>query len=67
MLAVGCAVGGIVITFLVYVVYRLCRRHVFKIQEPDKNFVVDKKVKCRAGKYLIDEDELDFGRGTPDF
>ena len=37
MLAVGCAVGGIVITFLGYVVYRLCRRHVFKIQEPNKN------------------------------
>ena len=30
----------------------------FKIQEPNKNFVVDKKVKCRSGnKYYYDEEE----------
>ena len=67
MLALGCAVGGIILTFIGYVIYRMCRRHVFKIQEPNKNFVVDKKVKCRSGKYLIDEEVVDFGRSTPDY
>ena len=66
MLAMGCAVGGIVLTWVGYVIYRLVRRHVFKIEEPAKNFVVDKKVKCRSGKYLIAEEE-DMGRSTPDY
>ena len=60
MLAMGCAVGGIVLTWVGYVIYRLVRRHVFKIEEPAKNFVVDKKVKCSSGKYLM-------GRSTPDY
>ena len=58
MLLVAAAAGGIVLVMIGYVGWRLFRRYVLKIQEPDKNFVVDKKVKCRAGKYRYDGEEL---------
>ena len=50
MLLVAAAVGGMILVFLIYMVYVFIRRYVFKIQEPKKNFVVDKKVKCRSGR-----------------
>ena len=40
-----------------YGIYKLVRRYVFKIREPAKNFIVDKRVKCRSGK---EEDEISF-------
>ena len=53
MLLVAAAAGGIVLVFLIYMGYKLFRRYVLKIQEPGKNFVVDKKVKCRSGIGLL--------------
>ena len=69
MLLVAAAAGGIVLVFLVYMGYKLFRRYVLKIQEPGKNFVVDKKVKCRSGRYEYhDSDEGEDGdRKTPNY
>ena len=52
---VSCVIG-VVFVGLVYFIYKMVRIHVFKIREPSKNFVVDKKVKCRSGE----EEELLF-------
>ena len=57
MMLMGAAVGGVILVGIIYLVYKLCRKHVFGIVEPGKNFVVDKKVKCKSGKYLVDEEE----------
>ena len=53
----GAMVGGVVLVGVVYYGYKLFRKHVLGIIEPGKNFVVDKKVKCKSGKYLVDEEE----------
>ena len=45
------------LVLLGYGVYKLIRRHVFKIREPVKNFILDKRVKCRSGK---EEDQISF-------
>ena len=64
----GAAVGGVVLVGLVYFGYKLFRKHVLGIVEPGKNFVVDKKVKCKSGKYLVDEEEgLEDGKATPQY
>ena len=52
---VSCVIG-VIFVGLVYFIYKMVRIHIFKIKEPSKNFVVDKKVKCRSGK----EEELNF-------
>lgn len=57
LLLVASAVGGIIVVMVLYVLWRLFRRYVLKIREPPgNNFQVDKKVKCRAGKYQLDEE-----------
>ena len=43
------AVGGVILVGMIYVIIKLVRRYVFKIQEPNKNFVMEKKVKCKSG------------------
>ena len=51
-LLIASAAGGVVLVMLLYILWRLFRRYVLKIKEPPgKNFQVDKKVKCNAGKY----------------
>ena len=50
MLMLAAAVVGVIFVGLIYGIYKLVRRYVFKIQEPAKNFVVDKKVKCVSGE-----------------
>ena len=69
MLLVAAAAGGIVLVFLIYMGYKLFRRYVLKIQEPGKNFVVDKKVKCRSGRYEYHDSEEgeDGDRKTPNY
>ena len=70
MLLVAAAAGGIVLVFLIYMGYKLFRRYVLKIQEPGKNFVVDKKVKCRSGRYEYNDTEggeTDGDRKTPNY
>ena len=49
MLLIAAAVGGMFLVLIIYFVYKLIRRYVFGFKEPKKNFVVDKKVKCRSG------------------
>ena len=44
------AVVAVMLIGLIYGVYKLVRRYVFKIQEPNKNFVMEKKVKCKSGE-----------------
>ena len=72
MLLIAAAVGGMFLVLIIYFVYKLVRRYVFGIKEPKKNFVVDKKVKCRSGihmncywtiQYVWDE-VLEFVIGT---
>ena len=71
MLLMVAAVGGVVLVGVIYFAYKMIRRYVFKIQEPNKNFVVDKKVKCRSGeKYYYDEEAADSGEdrtNTPQY
>ena len=50
MLLIAAAVGGMLLVFLIYMVYIFIRRYIFKIQEPSKNFVMEKKVKCKSGE-----------------
>ena len=50
--------GGIVVFMLGYVIWQLFKKHVLKIRRPSKNFVVEKKVKCKSGKYLCEEEEI---------
>jgi len=52
-LMMGAAVGGVVLVGLVYFGYKLFRKHVLGIVEPGKNFVVDKKVKCKSGHNMM--------------
>ena len=59
MVVVICSgAGGIVVFMLFYVLWQLFKKHVLKIRRPSKNFVVEKKVKCKSGKYLCDEEEI---------
>ena len=50
MLILAAAVVGVIFVGLIYGIYKLVRRYVFKIQEPNKNFVMEKKVKCKSGE-----------------
>ena len=52
MLLIAAAIGGMFLVLIIYFVYKLVRRYVFGIKEPKKNFVVDKKVKCRSGIHM---------------
>ena len=49
MLMMACVVVGVILVGLLVAVYKVVRRYVFKIKDPPKNFVVDKKVKCKSG------------------
>ena len=53
MLMMSCVVVGVILVGIMVVIYKGIRRYVFKIKDPPKSFVVDKKVKCKSGK-LID-------------
>ena len=66
LLLVASAVGGIIVVMISYLLWRLFRRYVLKIREPPgNNFQVDKKVKCRAGKYQLDEEApCDYQEGS---
>ena len=44
------AVVGVILVLIIHYSYKLVRRYVFKIQEPSKNFVMEKKVKCKSGE-----------------
>ena len=50
MLMMSCVVVGVILVGILVVIYKGIRRYVFKIKDPPKSFVVDKKVKCKSGK-----------------
>ena len=50
MLMMSCVVVGVFLVGIMVVIYKGIRRYVFKIKDPPKSFVVDKKVKCKSGK-----------------
>ena len=51
--------GGILLVYLGYICWQMIRKYILKVPpKPTRNFVVEKKVKCRSGKYLIDEEEI---------
>ena len=47
------AVVGVILVVIIHYSYKLVKRYVFKIQEPSKNFVMEKKVKCKTGEERI--------------
>ena len=49
MLMMACVVIGVILVGILVGAYKVVRRYVFKIKDPPKNFVVDKKVKCKSG------------------
>ena len=52
MLMMSCVVVGCMLVGLIVVVYKGIRRYVFKIKDPPRSFVVNKKVKCKSGKLI---------------
>ena len=56
MLLMASGIGGSIIVMIFYGIRKLYRRYVLKIREPPgNNFQLDKKVKCRAGEYQLNE------------
>ena len=53
MLMMACVVVGVVLVGILVLVYKGVRRYVFKIKDPPKSFVVDKKVKCKSGHNMM--------------
>ena len=50
LLVVGGFVAGLVTVGTVYWGVKLFRKHVLKITDPPKSFVMEKKVKCTSGQ-----------------
>ena len=50
MFMMGSMVAGVLLMALIVAIYKGVKRYVFKIKDPPKSFVVDKKVKCKNGK-----------------
>ena len=50
---VAALVSGVLLVFVVIQAIRLFRRHVLKIPDKPKSFVMDKKVKCKSGDKFI--------------
>merc|ERR1739848_77269 len=53
MLMMACVVIGVILVGILVVVYKGVRRYVFKIKDPPKSFVLDKKVKCKSGHNMM--------------
>ena len=58
MLMMSCVVVGVILVGILVVLYKTIRRYVFKIKDPPKSFVVDKKVKCQSGKSMESSSEI---------
>merc|ERR1711884_68245 len=50
---VAALISGVLLVFVVIQAYRLFRRHVLKIPDKPKSFVMDKKVKCKSGHNMM--------------
>ena len=53
MFLMAAMVTGIMLVLVVVQGYKLFRRHVLKIPDKPKSFVMDKKVKCKSGEQFL--------------
>ena len=52
MFLMGAMVAGILLVGAVIQGYKVIRKHVLKIPDKPKSFVIDRKIKCKSGKPL---------------
>ena len=53
MFLMAAMVTGILLVLVVVQGFKLFRRHVLKIPDKPKSFVIDKKVKCKSGEQFL--------------
>ena len=53
MFLMASMVTGIILVLVAIQGYKLFRRHVLKIPDKPKSFILDKKVKCTSGEYIF--------------
>ena len=53
MFLMAAMVTGILLVGVTVQGYKLFRRHVLKIPDKPKSFVMDKKVKCKSGEHIM--------------
>ena len=53
MFLMGSMVAGIMLVLVVIQGVKLFRRHILKIPDKPKSFIMDKKVKCKSGEKLL--------------